>query len=158
MFKPIRSCRPALLLLLLLTYPTWLPAATLTLTVSPGTAVLGNPVTLTATMAPPASTGKVTFYDGTTVLGTSTISAGTASLSTTMLPAGARSLRAYYVTDGATSNVIPYSVTANPSAGTIRDAATSGAKPCGLAWAMSPSVASLPLASVPTDHTPVPQS
>jgi uncharacterized repeat protein (TIGR01451 family) len=114
MRNPIPSTPPALLLLLLLTYSPWLPAATLTLAVAPGAAVFGTPVTLTATVAPP-TVGKVTFYDGTTVLGTSTISAGTASLSTMMLPAGTRALRARYTGDGTTSNVIPYVVTTNPS-------------------------------------------
>src|SRR6266576_2344462 len=115
MRNPIRSTHPALLLLLLLTYSLVLPAATLTLAVSPGAAAFGAQVMLTATVTPPTATGKVTFYDGTTVLGTSTISAGTASLSTVMLPAGTRALRARYAGDGATSNVIPYVVTANPS-------------------------------------------
>jgi uncharacterized repeat protein (TIGR01451 family) len=71
-------------------------------------------VTLTATVTPVTATGKVTFYDGTTVLGTSTILSGTASLSTIMLPDGARALRAYYA--GVTSNVIAYSVTTNLAA------------------------------------------
>ena len=44
-------------------------ATTTTLAATPNPSVLGQPVTLTATVSPSAATGKVTFYDGTTVLG-----------------------------------------------------------------------------------------
>ena len=46
------------------------------------------------------ATGKVTFYDGTTILGTGILSATTASLTTIQLASGTRSLRAYYLGDG----------------------------------------------------------
>src|SRR5947208_9455267 len=73
--------------------------ASVTLTASPTSSVFGAPVTLTATV-PVGATGKVTFYDGVTVLGTSTVSLGAASLSTILLPAGSRKLMAYYGGDG----------------------------------------------------------
>ncbi|HEY2383626.1 MAG TPA: FG-GAP-like repeat-containing protein [Terriglobia bacterium] len=57
---------------------------------------LGQPVTLTATITPAPTTGKVTFYDSTTLLGISSISNGIATLHTSMLASGARSLKAYY--------------------------------------------------------------
>jgi len=70
-------------------------APTTNLTSSPNPANLGQVVTLTATVTSGA-TGKVTFYDGTTMLGVSAVSGEQASWSTVLLPSGARSLRAYY--------------------------------------------------------------
>lgn len=58
----------------------------------------GQIVTVIATVSSGA-TGKVTFYDGTTVLGTGAISGGSASLSTIFLPPGASSLHAHYSGD-----------------------------------------------------------
>src|SRR5271166_5685270 len=73
-------------------------ATTTSLTSSPNPANLGQVVTLTATVTSGA-TGKVTFYDGTTILGIAAVSGGQASWSTVLLPSGARSLRAYYQGD-----------------------------------------------------------
>ena len=72
---------------------------TTTLTSSASPVVYGHTVTLTATVTPSTATGKVTFYDGTTVLGTTTITSGQAVFTTTLLASGVRSLRAYYVGD-----------------------------------------------------------
>src|SRR5271170_3158668 len=58
----------------------------------------GQSVTLVATVTSGA-TGRVTFYDGTTVLGVSDVSAGSASLSTILLPPGNSSLYAHYSGD-----------------------------------------------------------
>ena len=55
----------------------------------------GQPVTLTASLNAGA-TGKVTFYDGVTILGVAPISGNQATLTTIMLPSGKRSLSAYY--------------------------------------------------------------
>ncbi len=84
--------------------------------------VLGHAVRLTATVSPLAATGKVTFYDGMTVLGTSSISNGLASLTTALLPSGARSLRAYYEGSGSvysavSSGTLGQTVTALPENG-----------------------------------------
>ncbi len=49
------------------------------LQVSPTNPVLGDAVTLTASVSPAAATGSVNFYNGTTWIGSSTLSAGTAS-------------------------------------------------------------------------------
>jgi uncharacterized repeat protein (TIGR01451 family) len=65
------------------------------LSASPNPAVLGHAVTLTAT-APSLVTGKVTFYDGVTVLGAAPVSGGQAAFVTHLLASGARSLRAEY--------------------------------------------------------------
>jgi hypothetical protein len=63
---------------------------------SPSSSVLGRPVTLMASVAPATASGSVTYYDGTTVLGTAKLMGGQARLTTILLPSGSRSLRAYY--------------------------------------------------------------
>ncbi|MBX9603459.1 MAG: FG-GAP-like repeat-containing protein [Bryobacteraceae bacterium] len=68
----------------------------ITLSVSPGPSLLGEPVTLTAAVAPSGAAGKVTFYDGATFLGVRSLTGGTAAFLTAQLPAGNRNLRAYY--------------------------------------------------------------
>ncbi len=99
-----------------LTSPYQLNTSQVTLSALPSSSVFGGPVTVTAQVTPSSATGKVTFYDGTTVLGTSTLSAGTATFSTLLLPVGTRKLRAYYAGDannGAnTSNAITQTVNA----------------------------------------------
>ena len=72
---------------------------TTALAATPNPSVLGQLVTLTATVSPAAALGQVTFYDGTTVLGLGTLSSGTATFATSSLPSGSRSLRAYYLGD-----------------------------------------------------------
>jgi hypothetical protein len=95
-------------------------ASTTSLTASSSPSNYGQPVTLTATVTSGA-TGKVTFYDGVTILGIGTISGTQASISTVMLPSGNRKLRAYYQgngTYGASSSVsVPQSVVAGVSMG-----------------------------------------
>jgi len=75
---------------------------------------------LTATVTSGA-TGKVTFYDGVTILGVGTISGAQASISTVMLPSGNRKLRAHYQGDGtyaaSSSATVPQSVLAGKSNG-----------------------------------------
>src|SRR6202041_2070571 len=73
-----------------------LPPSAVSLASAANPSVFGQAVTLTATVTPSAAAGRVTFYAGTTVLGTSAISAGAASISTILLPAGNGTLRAYY--------------------------------------------------------------
>src|SRR5580692_2304905 len=62
---------------------------------TPNPANYGQAVTLLATL-PAGASGKVTFYDGTAVLGISTVSGTQATLTTTLLASGTSSLRAYY--------------------------------------------------------------
>ncbi len=96
---------------------------TLGLARSPNPALFGQPVTLTATITPSTTPGRVTFYDGTTVLGTSTISGGTAVLTTRLLPAGSHSLLAYFPGAGgglyfpSSSAMLALSVFSSPQSG-----------------------------------------
>ncbi|MGH9598289.1 MAG: Ig-like domain repeat protein, partial [Terracidiphilus sp.] len=103
--------------------------ASVTLTVQPATpivtlSVAGNPafadapITFTATVPTPASqpsqpSGTVSFLDGTTPIGSGTISGSTAILTTTALAAGAHSITAVYSGDSnyATASSAPLSET-----------------------------------------------
>ena len=69
---------------------------TTTLGSTPNPSIQSQQVTLTATVAPAAATGVVTFYDGPAVVGIRPLIAGQAVLTTTLLPAGTRSLTALY--------------------------------------------------------------
>jgi uncharacterized repeat protein (TIGR01451 family) len=90
------------------------------LTASPNPSNYGQSVILTATVTSGA-TGKVTFYDGVTILGVGTLSSGQASISTVMLASGNRKLRAYYQGDGtyapSSSTSVPQTVIAGASLG-----------------------------------------
>ena len=55
---------------------------------------------MSATVTPSNATGKVTFFDGTTPLGSKTLANGQATLTTSMLPSNAQSLKVYYPGDG----------------------------------------------------------
>lgn len=70
-------------------------ATTTTLTASTTAPTAGASVTLTATVSPSAATGTVTFYNGSTSLGTGTLNSGTATLAQTF-PAGTYSVTATY--------------------------------------------------------------
>jgi hypothetical protein len=86
---------------------------------SPNSSVFGQNVTFTATVKPvsPGSgtpTGMVTFYNGTTVLGTGTLSNSRATLVVSNLNLGTNSITVSYASDGnyssSTSAVLSYSV------------------------------------------------
>ena len=66
------------------------------LSVSPNPAAPGQTVTLTAAVAPNTATGTVSFFDGTTLLGTNPVSSGVAALATSSLSAGSHALTAVY--------------------------------------------------------------
>src|SRR5262249_32101689 len=70
-------------------------ASSVTLTPGANPTNYGQLVTLTASVTAGA-TGKVTFYDGVSILGTSAISAGQAVFATALLPSGIRSVHAHY--------------------------------------------------------------
>jgi sugar lactone lactonase YvrE len=103
---------------------------TTTLTSTPNPAFAGTAVSLIATVTPTKATGTVQFLDGTTVLGTGTLSNGLASLATSALTQGTHSITAVYGGDsadaGSTSGALSQSMklsagmTAglNPSPGT----------------------------------------
>ena len=83
---------------------------------------LGQPVTFTATVSVTAGlpTGSVTFKDGGTVLGTTSLNpGGWTTLSTSALASGAHSITAVYSGDGniagSTSAVLAQTVSAGPS-------------------------------------------
>ena len=88
------------------------PTAT-TLVASPAYMQYGDAVTLTATVAPGAVTGNVSFFDGAALLGQATVSGGVATLATTTLKAGTHTISAVYNGDGtyATSESAPQTVT-----------------------------------------------
>ena len=94
-----------------------LTSTTTTLTSSSYSVAVGNLVTLTATVAPIATTGTVTFYDSTTsaTLGTSSVTGGVATLSTSFAISETHSLYAAYSGDtsynGSTSSNISIVVT-----------------------------------------------
>ncbi len=96
-------------------------ASTVLLSAIPNPAVLDAPVSLTATVVPSSATGKVTFYNGVSVLGSASVTAGVAILSPVQLPSGNLSLRAYYAGDSmnppATSAVFYETVNALPGNG-----------------------------------------
>ena len=75
------------------------------LALSPATSVYGQSVTFTATVTASSPgngtpTGAVTFYAGSTTLGTGTLGSGTATFSTSALAVGSNSISAVYSGDG----------------------------------------------------------
>ncbi len=101
------------------------PAAgeTTTLSVSPTTVMYGDPAVLTAVVGPTAgATGTVSFHEGTTLLGTSSLdSSATAVLSVSTLSAGTHTITATYNGDvsfpASTSNPVTLTVTQRTGAG-----------------------------------------
>jgi hypothetical protein len=71
-------------------------STTTTLSVTPNPALFGQAVTMSAAVSPTGSTGTVTFYDHTNVLGVAPVVDGTATLVTNLLPSGLRTLYARY--------------------------------------------------------------
>jgi hypothetical protein len=89
-------------------YTTAFVNGTLTIVTAPTTTALatgttsaqyGDPVTLTATVAPSGATGTVLFMQGSDVLGTGTTSGGVATLTTSTLPAGTYTITSSYQGD-----------------------------------------------------------
>ena len=90
-------------------------SSSIVLTSSANPSTLGHRVAMAATVSPQTATGKVTFYDGSTILGIGTLVNGQATLTTSLLPAGANLLKAYYAGDGndtAASSSLSQSVSA----------------------------------------------
>jgi uncharacterized protein (TIGR03437 family) len=91
---------------------------TTTLTSSANPVVYGHSVTLSANVSGVSTfaNGIVTFFDGSTILGTTRSFSGKASFTTSLLPPGVRSLRAYFAGDDndvpSTSLVLKQTVTA----------------------------------------------
>ena len=95
--------------------------ASVTLAASSNPSIFGQPLTVTATVNPSSATGKITFYDGTNILGIALISHGSAVLQTTQMGFGHRTLKAHYSGDGlntpASSAPLPETVPAISGAG-----------------------------------------
>ena len=97
-------------------------STTLTLTPNPTSSTVGQQVLLTAILAPFSSGGNstngesVTFYSGSTSLGTGTLTSGVATLNTTALPTGTDSLTAKFAGDAnfnaSTSTAVSFVVSA----------------------------------------------
>ncbi len=85
--------------------------SSLTLSVSPVPSTLGGTVVFTATVSPSLATGKVTFYDGTLVLGTAVVTGGTATFHTSLLTGGSHTLVAHYDGDASYLPVLSNTVT-----------------------------------------------
>ena len=129
-----------------------------TLAVSPGTSVSGQSVALTATVAPQsgagAPTGTITFRDGTTSLGSVTVSGtGTAELDVTDLGVGAHSITANYDGDDnfAPSSSAPSAQTVGKGATAVAVVAADGSTVTGQAVSFTANVSAVaPAAGEPT--------
>ncbi|MGA3373251.1 MAG: Ig-like domain-containing protein [Terracidiphilus sp.] len=69
---------------------------TMTMKASTSATATGDSVTLTANLTPPTTTGMVTFYNGSTVIGTANVNAGVAMLNTTFSASGNIVLKAIF--------------------------------------------------------------
>lgn len=91
-------------------------ASTTVLTASATTLEQNVSVTLSATVTPSSATGMVSFYDGTTVIGTGTLNSSSTTLATKLTTTGVHSLTAAYAGDtsyaASTSASINLAVTA----------------------------------------------
>jgi putative nucleotidyltransferase with HDIG domain len=89
-------------------------ATAATVSSSAGTSTHGDEVTFTAIVTGAGATGTVTFKDGGTTLGSSTLSNGTASYTTSTLPVGSHFITAVYDGDanfaGSTSSAVELTV------------------------------------------------
>lgn len=103
---------------------------------SPASATYGNSVTLTATVTNGRAsifgpTGTVTFKEGSTVLGTGTLSSGTATWTAPNLEVGAHSITAHYsgslTHDANSSSSIPVGVNLIPTSSTLTVIGATGA-------------------------------
>ena len=120
---------------------------TSSLTSSANPANSGAPVGLTATVAPATATGTVQFLDGTSVLGTATISSGSATLNITTLVAGTHNITAIYSGDASnatsTSGALAQVINKTPTTTTVTSSANpanSGAA-VGLTATVTPATA-----------------
>lgn len=101
-----------------------LPRAVVELTPSSTVVVVGDELTLEASVTGDSPSGTVEFFDGTTSLGTASITGGSAELDTTALSVGTHELTAVYSGDssnaGAESTVVEVTVVDAPTAAVDR--------------------------------------
>ena len=104
----------------IITFPTTATPTTTLVASNLNPSVVGQTVTFTATVASTGSfnvvpTGTVTFYDGTTTLGSGILSAGVATFATSTLTAGTHNITASYgataTTNASTSVILAQVVT-----------------------------------------------
>ncbi len=106
------------------------PSASITLTVSPNPASVGQTVTLTATVSPSSASGTVSFFDGTNPMGSANLSNGTATFATSLLSPGSHFLTASFagVSSTAVTLVVKAasttSLTASPTSATLGQTVT----------------------------------
>jgi hypothetical protein len=79
-------------------------SSSVTLTPAPAQAYQTENVTLTAAVTPSSADGSVTFNNGSTVLGTATLSGGSGAITVATLPVATNNITATYNGDGALSN------------------------------------------------------
>jgi sugar lactone lactonase YvrE len=98
-------------------------SAGVTLTSSPNPSPFQQAFALMASVSPNTATGTVQFKEGTTVLGTATLSGGLASIAPGTLPVGTHSITAVYSGDGnylaSTSAVLAESIVKGSSSATL---------------------------------------
>jgi hypothetical protein len=117
-------------------------ATTAALTSSQNPSVSGRAVTFTGQVSPSAATGSIQFKDGSSLLGTVTVSGGSAALAISTLSVGAHSITAIYSGDanytGSTSTALSQTVTAPPPGAPSNLTATAvSASQINLAWTAS---------------------
>jgi autotransporter-associated beta strand protein len=129
--------------------------STTTFSISPNPAVVGQSVTLTASVSGTGGTptGTVQFFNGTTSLGTVTLVSGTASLTTSALPQGLDSITATYSGDSqfTASSAAASTAIINQAGTTTTLSVPSTSVPLGQAVTLTASVAAVsPGAGTPT--------
>jgi hypothetical protein len=129
-------------------YSNQLAATSMTLQASTTTPQYQTNVTLSAKVSPSSATGTVTFYNGTTNIGSSAVNAGTASLTTSFAAGGTATLHAVYSGDynylSSTSNSISMNISGPLVTMTTLQASTSSVAIGGsvaLTAALSPATA-----------------
>ncbi len=140
---------------------TGLPATTLTLIANPTSSVVGQSVTLTATLAPFNGDGfitdgeTVTFFNGGATIGTGTLSGGVATFSTGALPAGLDILTAFYPGDtnlaASVSQPLSYTVSQRATTATTLAITAGGTTVTTVASGIAVTL----IATVTTGDTPV---
>ncbi len=90
---------------------------TTTLTASANSVAVGGSVTLTANLTPATVTGTVTFYSGSSAIGTANVNAGVVTLNATFASSGKVALKAIFAANASwetsTSNQVSLFVTGN---------------------------------------------
>jgi uncharacterized protein YjdB len=98
---------------------TMLGVTTTTLTSGPNPAIVGAPVTLTASVKPSTASGAVQFFNGAAVLGSANLIGGQAQLIVTTLPSGVNLLTAAYGGDAGYASSASVAVSQTVNAKTV---------------------------------------